>query len=124
MEKNKACLKIVEEPSNFLATNHANSLSTYLKLTSRENTRELNSTICDTEKECSTITKEESTWANGDKTKWMEKVSSTILTIQSPMMGTGKKINLKEEAHSIIRKLYNSMALSTTKIGKMWMNIG
>lgn len=52
----------------------------------------------------STIMKEASTSANGDKTKWMEEEYYTIPTILLPMTANGRQTNSRAEERFTIKK--------------------
>ena len=86
--------------------------------------KEPNSTICDTAKESSTITKVGSILENGNKTKWMVKGFSTIPTTKSLMMESGKTINFGAEEPSIMKKFLLSTIQSIIEIGTTQTNTG
>lgn len=77
---NKLSHRTVEEPFSSLAINPDKNWSLFLKYISRANTKEPNSIIWDMVEASSTTMKVESMLANGNKTKWMEKVCFTIPT--------------------------------------------
>jgi hypothetical protein len=52
----------------------------------------------------STIMKEASILANGDKTKWMEKEYYTIPTILLPMTASGRQTSFRAKEHFITKK--------------------